>query len=797
MKKSVLFSVLLALAVPAAAQPSGRILWNDGWTFTKDGESRQLDLPHDWGVEGAFCQEYPGESGKLAWWGEASYSKTLVLDTQQLRGTVLLEVDGAFSNSQVYVNGQKTGEWPYGYASWAVDLTARLTPGPNTVEIRLDNPPESSRWYPGGGIYRNVWLRFSAPVAVAHWGSFVTSTLAEGKAMVRQQLRFNAPQPTDARITTVIFRPDGTKVAEASDVAQISDGATVCQEFVIEHPALWSPENPQMYYAETSIDAEGAGDEVYLTPFGIREARFLPDGFYLNGQKTFLKGVCLHHDAGALGAKWSDDAWMRRLNMLKEMGCNAVRCSHNPPAPEFLDLCDRLGFLVIDEFTDTWTYPKKKNGYATLFDAWAEKDLTAMIHRDRNHPSVILWSIGNECGEQGDSTRWWIPRMLTDICHREDPTRQTSAGNDNPRAAGRGYAATIDVYGFNYKPHLYAEFVKTHPAQPVYGSETASCISTRGYYRFPVEQEKGRGWAMEAPYQVSSYDLYAPGWASKPDYEWQYEDVVSECAGEFVWTGYDYLGEPTPFNMDVSVLSNFHTEKEKEAYRKMVASWGQQISDEPLPSRSSYFGIIDLAGFPKDRYYLYQARWRPDKPMAHILPHWNWPGREGRVTPVHVYTSGDEAELFVNGKSMGRKAKEGYRIVWDDVVYESGEVEVVAYKNGLEWARDAVRTSGCPYKVELSADYVGEDLIYIYAQILDRDGVAVPDAGNLLEFTAQGGGTIIASDAGDPTSHVPFCSTSLPAFNGKASAIIERTSSAPISVKAVSTGLKTGKIRIQ
>ena len=792
MKKTLLALLLLLTAVSASAQPSGRILWNDGWTFTKDGKSRLLDLPHDWGMEGEFRQEYPGESGKLAWWGKAVYSKELIV--KNLSGPVLLEVDGAMSNSEVYVNGKKIGEWPYGYASWAVDLGGALKEGANSIEIRLDNKPESSRWYPGGGIYRNVWLRYAEPVAVSHWGTFITSCVDAGRATVRQTVRFSAQRPVDARITTVIFSQDGTKVAEAVSEAAVSDGSALVQEFIIEHPALWSPENPQMYCAETSIDG---AQEVYRTSFGIREARFCADGFYLNGEKTFLKGVCLHHDAGALGAKWNDDAWIRRLMMLKEMGCNAIRCSHNPPAPEFLDLCDKLGFLVIDELTDTWTYPKKENGYATLFDAWAEKDLVAMIHRDRNHPCVILWSIGNECGEQGDSTRWWIPQMLTDICHREDPTRQTTAGNDNPWAASQGYASTIDVYGFNYKPHLYEEFVRNHPGQPVYGSETASCVSTRGFYRFPVGQDKGEGWAMEAPYQVSSYDLYAPGWASKPDYEWQFEDIVSECAGEFVWTGYDYLGEPTPFNMDASVLSNFHTDEEREAYRRMVASWGQQISEDPLPSRSSYFGIMDLAGFPKDRYYLYQARWRPELPMAHILPHWNWAGRDGEVTPVHVYTSGDEAELFVNGKSMGRKAKEGYRIVWDDIVYESGKVEVIAYKNGLEWARDVVQTSGKPFSVELSVDYAGPDLVYVYAEILDKDGVPVPDACNLLEFNVRGGGRMVATDAGDPTSHVPFYSTSLPAFGGKASVIIRRTSSTKILIQAKSKGLKTDSIRIE
>ncbi len=440
--------------------------------------------------------------------------------------------------------------------------------------------------------------------------------------------------------------------------------------------------------------------------------------------------------------------------------------------------------------------PKKKHGYAELFDEWVEKDLVSMIRRDRNHPSVIAWSIGNECGEQGDSTKWWIPTKLTDICHREDPTRPTTAGNDNPWAASQGYAETIDVYGFNYKPHLYAEFVKNHPGQPVYGSETASCISTRGYYLFPVAEEKGKGWTLDAPFQVSSYDLYAPGWASKPDYEWEFEDMVPECAGEFVWTGYDYLGEPTPFNMDPSVLTNFHTEEEKEAFKKMVAGWGQTIAEVPLPSRSSYFGIMDLAGFPKDRFWLYQARWRPERPLVHILPHWTWPGREGQVTPVHVYTTGDSAELLINGKSLGLKKKEGYRIRWDEAVYEPGTVKVIAYKDGKPWAEAEMKTAGKPATASLEVDYAGEDLTFVTARILDGAEVEVPQAHNHLSFSISGPGEIVATDAGDPTSHAPFHSPETDAFNGLASAIVRRTGPGEIILSVSSPGLKGRKITL-
>ena len=785
-KQTTTLFCALALCAAAFAQPSGRQSWNDNWTFSKDGETRVLNLPHDWGVEQPFLQENPGETGKLAWWGQAVYSKTLPVSAEDLQKDLRLEVDGAFSNAKVYVNGAEAGGWPYGYASWAVELNPFVREGDNLIEIKLDNKPESSRWYPGGGIYRNVWLTRSAKTAVAHWGTFVKADI---RGTVTIDITLKTDKPLMAKVTTCIL---GTS-AQAVTESPVYDGRVLTQTLEVEDPRLWYTDRPALYVARTTVETEN-GVDVYDTPFGFRELEWREDGFYLNGWKTFLKGVCLHHDAGALGAVWNEDAWVRRLQMLKAMGCNAIRCSHNPPAPELLDLCDKMGFLVMDELTDTWTWPKKENGYATLFDEWAEKDLVAMIRRDRNHPSVILWSIGNECGEQGDPTRWWIPQMLTDICHREDPTRLTTAGNDNPWAASQPYAATIDVYGFNYKPHLYEEFVRNHPGQPVIGSETASCISTRGYYRFPVEQEKGKGWSMEAPFQVSSYDLYAPGWASKPDYEWQYEDAVPQCAGEFVWTGYDYLGEPTPFNMDPSVLTNFHTEEEKEAFKKMVAGWGQTIADVPLPSRSSYFGIIDLAGFPKDRFWLYQARWRPNLPMAHILPHWTWPGREGQVTPVHVYSSGDEAELFVNGKSYGRIKKDGYRFVWDQVVYRPGTVDVIVYKNGQLWARDRVCTAGKASMLLASVDYAGEDLSFVTVDVADREGNLVPDADHLLTFSVKGPAQLVATDAGDPTSHVPFYSPSLPAFHGKASVIVRRTGEGPITVVCSAKGLKKAAI---
>ena len=805
--------VFAGLALAAAAQPAGRTPFNEGWTFEKDGASRKVDLPHDWGVEGDFRQEYPGESGKLAWWGQATYRKELEISAEDLTKDIDLEIDGAMSHATVEVNGVDLGGWPYGYASFAIRLNPALKPGRNEIRVHIDNPEESSRWYPGGGIYRNVWLTKTNKTSVAHWGTYLTTeigivnrTLNQADATVTLRVTLkHAGEKTVGMVRTQIIRQDRYKrdgkevtvdrvLAETRSIEYIEDGKTVLQTFDLEGARLWTPEEPTMYLARTTVETPDEVLDRYETPFGVRSAEWKADGFYLNGDKTFLKGVCLHHDAGALGAVWNDDAWVRRFRMLKEMGCNAIRTSHNPPAPEFLDLCDRMGFLVLDELTDTWTVPKKEHGYAELFDEWVEKDLVAMIRRDRNHPSVIAWSIGNECGEQGMAEKWDIPRRLTAICHREDPTRPTTAGNDNPWASSQPYAETIDLYGFNYKPHLYAEFRDAHPGQPVYGSETASCISTRGYYRFPVEEEKGLGWSMEAPFQVSSYDLYAPGWASKPDYEWAFEDQVPECAGEFVWTGYDYLGEPTPFNMDPSVLTNFHTEEEREAFKKMVAGWGQVIADVPLPSRSSYFGIIDLAGFPKDRYWLYQARWRPELPMVHVLPHWTWPGREGQVTPVHVYTSGDEAELFLNGKSLGRKAREGYRLRWDDVIYQPGTLKVVAYKDGRFWAETEVRTAGPAARAAMEVDFAGEDLVFVTTRLLDKAGNFDPTACNKLTYKISGPGDIVATDAGDPTCHTPFTSRTIDAFNGLCSVIVRRTGAGPITVSVSPDGLKTEKI---
>ena len=797
----IILALLLAggCGLTATAQPQARQSFNKGWTYEKDGQSRVLDLPHDWGVEYPFEQIYPGETGKLPWWGKAKYSKTLNVNAEELEQGLrfLMDIDGAMSDAKVFVNGEMVTEWPYGYASFRADLTPLLKAGDNEVVVTLDNPENSSRWYPGGGIYRNVWLTKELPVAVGQWGTYLVATPGENNtANVDLQITLESTEkPYLGEVTTKIF--DGKDViAEKTSRDSISNGTVINQKFDLTNIELWSPDKPKMYLAQTTVKNPDGKESVYDTPFGIRSIEFTSEGFFLNGEKSFLKGVCLHHDAGALGAVWNTTAWERRLKLLKDMGCNAIRTSHNPPAPEFLELCDQLGFLVEDEFTDSWTLPlnKKPNGYVRLFNEWAEKDLKAMIKRDRNHPSVVLWSIGNECEEQLDPTTWWVPLQLYDITKQTDPTRPVTSGNNKLPAYKTAYHLVNDVYGFNYKPHAYEDFRNMYPNQPVIGAETASCVSTRGYYQFPVSDNKSEGWVDGAPYQVSSYDLYAPGWASKPDYEWEFEDKAPFLCGEFVWTGIDYLGEPTPYNVDWSILTNF-TDPEEKA--KAEAELKQQAQTPP-PARSSYFGIIDLAGFPKDRYYLYQSRWNPELPMAHILPHWNWEGREGEVTPIHVYTSGDSAELFINGVSQGLKKKGDYeyRLRWDDVVYEPGVVEVVAYKNGEKWASDRVETVGKPSKLILSEDYRGDDLTYVRVEVADKEGRMVPTADNYLKFTISGPGKIVATDAGDPTSHIPFYSQSIPAFNGLCSVIVERTGPGKITLKAHSADLKSASINI-
>jgi beta-galactosidase len=777
-----------------------------------DSQWRLLNLPHDWGIEGPFKQEYPGETGKLPWWGVAWYRKHLEFPATDQGKKIYLAVDGAMAYATVWLNGQFVGGWPYGYASWQVDLTPYLKFGAdNVIAIRLDNPTNSSRWYPGGGIYRNVWLVKTEPVHVAHWGTCVTTPEVNSKsATVKIQFKLDNDSDADANVAVKneIFELAANGAKGKSIASLTTDGVkipahqsqTTEGQITFKNPKLWSIEKPQRYVVVTSIGQDGKPVDRYETPFGIRTIQFTADnGFLLNGKRVPLNGVCDHHDLGALGAAINTRALERQIQILKEMGDNAIRTSHNPPAPELLDVCDRLGMVVMDESFDCWKRGKTKNDYHLLFDDWHEKDWRAQLRRDRNHPCVILWSIGNEIGEQGSPAQHWIAAELTAIAHEEDPARPTTAACNNTQAGFNGFQTNVDVFGYNYKPTQYGRVHDANPGLPIFGSETASCISSRGEYFFPVSTNKADG---KADFQMSSYDLYAPRWATTPDAEFKGQDEFPFVAGEFVWTGFDYLGEPTPYNSDLSNLINYTDPAEKARAEKEL----QEIGKIRTPSRSSYFGIIDLAGFKKDRFYIYQARWRPDFPMAHILPHWNWPDRVGQVTPVHVYTSGDSAELFLNGKSLGLKKKGPYeyRLEWNDVLYQPGELKVVAYKNGKKWATDVMKTTGPAAKLTLQADRDkihadGQDLSFITVTVADKNGLLVPRSKNHIQFQIEGPGEIVATDNGDATSFESFQAPERNAFNGLALVIVRAKLGQPGTIKltAISDGLEAAAIRIK
>ena len=616
---------------------------------------RQINLPHDWAIEGPFTHSGGGGMGRLPSAGIGWYRKQLNIPAADAGRSIFLDVDGAMSYATVWLNGQLVGGWPYGYASWQVDLTPSVKPGDkNELVIRLDNPPDSSRWYPGGGIYRNIWLEKTGPVHVAHWGTYITTpAVSSSSATVNLKVTINNDSNEKANVTaaTEIFPLDaaGRKIRPAvAGIAPINlqlaakTNASAEGTGTVANPKLWGPppqQKPNRYIAVTTVSQDGKVVDSYETPFGIRTIKFDPDeGFFINGDHVLLNGACDHHDLGALGSAFNYRAAQRQLEILQEMGCNALRTSHNPPAPELLELADKMGFLVMDEMFDCWQRSKTPNDYHLLFDDWHEQDMRAQIRRDRNSPSVIMWSIGNEVGEQfGGTNGAALAKQLSDLVHDEEPTRPTTTAMNVARA-GSPFAAAVDIDGLNYQgagvrtaPGQYPAFHASFPDKMIFSSESADAWSSRGEYLFPVTTNvsatpRSNSGQDNVKHQVSAYELYAAPFGSSADRVFASQEKNPFAGGEFVWTGWDYLGEPTPFDS----------------------------------SRSSYSGIIDLAGFKKDRFYLYQAHWRPELPMAHILPHWTWPERVGQVTPVHVFTSGDEAELLLNGKSLGRKKKGAY-----------------------------------------------------------------------------------------------------------------------------------------
>jgi beta-galactosidase len=763
-----------------------------------DTSWQRVNLPHDWAIEGPFQRGEGGVGGgmgRLPSPGVAWYRKKIDIHASDAGRSIFLDVDGAMSYAMVWCNGHLVGGWPYGYASWRVDLTPYLHPGENQLAIRLDNPPDSSRWYPGGGIYRNVWLVTSHPIHIAKWGIFVsTRDVSQRSATVDIETMIDNDSDEAATIDLIVQifeandagNPIGKPIAQnhTTKIRVPANGESkVKQTSSIANPRLWGPpptQSPHRYAAVATVLQDSKSIDGGFTPFGIRALRFDPaQGLFVNGELIEIKGANQHHDLGALGAAFNYRAAERQLELLREMGCNAIRMAHNPPAPELLDFTDRMGFLVVDEVFDSWERRKTPLDFHLIFTDWSEPDTRAFIRRDRNHPSVILWSFGNEVGEQyTDHAGAAVAQRLHDIVRSEDPTRPTTTAM-NFAKPDMPLPAVPDVISLNYQgegirdapayrglqgittPPIYPVFREKLPNKLILSSENAAALSSRGEYLFPVAAELSAPVADSAggnpqTQQVSAYELYTAPFGSSADKVFASLDKHPYVAGGFAWSGWDYLGEPTPY----------------------------------YGARSSYFGVIDLAGFKKDRFYLYQSYWRPDLPMAHILPHWTWPDRVGEVTPVHVFTSGDEAELFLNGKSLGRKKKQPfeYRLRWDDVRYEPGELKAVAYKAGKPWAEDVVRTAGEPARLEATVDRAqiragGNDLAFVTVRIVDEQGQLAPRANLPIEFTIDGPGEIVATDNGDPTNLVPFPSHERAAFNGLCLAVVRGTPGEPGSIR--------------
>ena len=844
MKKSFTINLLLtfvlagtSILINAQQTPRTHESFNENWKFVKyfnasdeaatfdkepaglespsfnDNTWRTLDLPHDWAIEGPFSDTLENNTGLLPWKGIGWYRKHFTVNETNKDTRFYIDFDGAMAYSQVWLNGKYVGGWPYGYTSFRLDLTPYILNGKeNVIAVRLDTKKWDSRWYPGAGIYRNVWLVKTAPVHISYNGVFCTTPEIKketGTVSISAEVESHVDSPILVKVKAEVYKLNnkleisGSPVAEFTSPyaeAQAMNDHTFRVDLKVKDPVLWDLENPEMYRAVVSVIMGSDVVDRYETNFGFRTLLFTArDGFYLNGKKVEIKGVCNHHDLGALGAAINTRALERQLEILKEMGCNAIRTSHNPPAPELLDLCDKMGFLVQDEAFDVWKTPKKRGDYNKLFYSWHVEDLKAMVRRDRNHPSVFIWSTGNEVNDQNNPA---LSESLKAIIKSEDITRPVTSGCNWDESGTNGFQKTLDVFGINYRLYRYDAFfaLKDNDNLPFHSSESASTISSRGEYFFPVvEGDLNNNLPGKGIFQISSYDLAYPGWATTPDQQWEMQDKYPGVFGEFVWTGFDYIGEPTPYGGDLTGLR-----PGTRAYDRAKELLDKQNVTE-VPSRSSYFGILDLAGFKKDRFWLYQSKWRPDLPMAHILPHWNWSERKGLVTPVHVYTSGDEAELFLNGKSLGKKKKGQYeyRLRWDDVVYQPGELKVIAYKNGQKWAEDVMKTTGKAYQLGMSADRSeisgdGIDLVFVTIKIEDKNNLMVPRTSNQINFSITGPGKIIATDNGDAASHESFQTKSKKAFNGMCLVIVEAEKGATgsFTVVAESKGLQRNAVTI-
>ncbi|WP_405371372.1 DUF4982 domain-containing protein [Phocaeicola sp.] len=782
------------------------MLLEKGWKFTKgdvsgaegtsfnDTHWESVVVPHDWAIYGPFdrnndlqnvavTQNFEkeasvktGRTGGLPYVGVGWYRTRF--DVEPGRQTMLV-FDGAMSEAKVYVNGKEACFWPFGYNSFYCDVTSFLNHDgkQNLLAVRLENRPQSSRWYPGAGLYRNVRVVTTGQIHVPVWGTQLTTPhVSEDYASVCLRTSVENAGRTELTVQTDIISPEGKVVSSKKNKGYINHGLPFTQNFIVEHPALWSPESPSLYRAVSKIYSGDTLLDTYTTRFGIRSIEYIADkGFFLNGKHRKFQGVCNHHDLGPLGAAINVSALRHQLRMLKNMGCDAIRTAHNMPAPELVSLCDEMGFMMMIEPFDEWDIAKCENGYHRFFNEWAERDMVNMLHQYRNNPCVVMWSIGNEVPTQWSAEGYKVAKFLQDICHREDPTRPVTCGMDQVDSVlDNGFAAMLDIPGFNYRAHRYEEAYERLPQNIVLGSETSSTVSSRGVYKFPAERKAG---AMYDDHQSSSYDLEYCSWSNILDIDFALAEDYDWTIGQFVWTGFDYLGEPSPYDTN---------------------AW---------PNHSSMFGIIDLASIPKDRYYLYRSIWNKDEETLHILPHWNWEGYEGKPIPVFVYTNYPSTELFVNGKSYGRQTKNRqtvenrYRLMWHNVTYEPGEVKVIAYDaDGKAVAEKNVYTAGKPHHIELQTDYTslkadGKDLAYVTVRVVDKEGNLCPTDGRLLNFRVKGAGSYRASANGDPTCLDLFHLPQMHAFNGMLTVIVQAGETAGnLELQVSAKGLKTARL---
>ena len=777
---------------------------NEGWEFSKgDAQSatqwERVRVPHDWAIYGPFDRDNDlqkvaveqngekeetvktGRTGGLPFIGKGTYRTSFEL-AEVAERNITIVFDGAMSNAHVSINGKEVAYWPYGYNSFYVDVTEAVKAGSNEMVVELENYERASRWYPGAGLYRNVHIVNTHRVHIPTWGTYVTTPkVSAEEAAVHIEMEIEgANKGEKVDVATSIIAPDGS-VAATNNSAYLANGQKFAQNFLLSAPQLWSPATPALYTARTELKVDGTTVDTYETRFGVRSLEYIPEkGFYLNGEPTKFKGVCNHHDLGPLGAAVNRSALRHQVELLKDMGANAIRTSHNMPAPELVELCDELGMMLMVEPFDDWSFrPKSPNGYGRFFSEWAERDITNMVKHYRNNASVVMWSIGNEVPSQWGPDGVAELMMLQDMVKGLDATRPVTCGMDQIGCVlDNGFAASLDIPGFNYKPQYYEKAYAMLPQRMILGSETASTVSSRGVYHFPVSFEVEHNQVTHPDNQSSSYDNEACYWSNTPDIDF-YMDEQPWVLGQFVWTGFDYLGEPSPYDTD---------------------AW---------PSHSSVFGIIDLASLPKDRYYLYRSQWNKADETLHVLPHWNWKGREGEVTPVMVYTSYPKAELFINGKSQGIREKNDstlqtrYRLMWNETRYEAGELKVVAYDSeGKVAAEKVVKTAGKAHHLVVTANTDnlkadGDDLAYLTVQVADKDGNIVPTDSRRVKYAVSGAGSFEATANGDPTCILPFQNPEMDLFSGAATAIV-RSGKEPgdITFTVTAKGVKPATYKI-